>query len=957
MPRRILLALILVTLAPTPALAALEVYCHGNGDFVAQVFRAVTMVVGDSSYQTLLNLVMVTSALFLVYWIAFVKPGYLGEMVRWFGLCMVFYYVLLVPKVDVAINDTINPTNITVVQGVPYGLGMFGHFFSSVEKWLTDKTEQAFSLPNDLKYANNGYAYSVMLLNASRRIEVADPYLRRSLQDYFCNCSFYDLMDGSLNLDAVRRSDNLWNAVRTDSSRFTPVYSAADPRGTVQQCKDAWPTIDAMLQNHTPVLEREFETAIRGSFTGVIGGHLADSYSYLAGVARSGKDIILQNAAINSFDDALIQSAASAGLDPRAMGLATAQSEVELRNGWVAAGELAKKYIPIIRNVVEGFVYGLSCVVFLMVFLPFGVVIFRFYMTLLLWLALWGPLFAILNLLVNSEAAKVIGNTTGTLGYSLSLASHHFITTSTYDVIAAAGYLAWLVPMLAFALAKGSEYALVSFVGKLAGGAAGTAEREGQSVAKGSVSMGNVSMEDFRGYNTSMWNKNLRPSMATGGSVSEGHQMSRYGSESSPVVHAPADSVGNLRFSSSMGQVQSLKESASEASSRATAAMDMAMTAAGTVVSTADRLTKGAQKGLTYRDGTSLQDSVASSRSLHALSSMRETFKSELGVDDSAAANFTQMAMTMKQAGVGASASIPLLDKLGLKVGADGRISYQSGGGWRTTDARTFREAMGKAMNLASGVDYSEMQQLTSRAAHDSGVASSLGISENTSHSLDHVESEMGRSVKQAREELRQAEQYSSAADRVASVGKHGTADLMPYVIDRAAEAWSVTRDQAAGRLRDMATRDPEGAMATVAGLVADGDLGGLQAYVVTRVGASLKEGRQEAAESRNELGERKAGVDQESHALATRQRPSQAAAARSLGLPGKKAAVEGRYSEARKETALQVDSGKEGVRGQIEDANRGSEGWAKDAQGAIEHGRPQLAEPLSKKDLKPLDY
>ena len=336
---------------------------------------------------------------------------------------------------------------------------------------------------------------------------------------------------------------------------------------------------------------------------------------------------------------------------------------------------------------------------------------------------------------------------------------------------------------------------------------------------------------------------------------------------------------------------------------------------------------------------------------------MREAFKSELGVDDSAAANFTQMALTMKQAGVGAAASIPLLDKLGLKVGADGRISYQSGGGWRTTDARTFREALGKALNLASGVDYSEMSQLTSRAAHDSGVASSMGISENTSHSMDHMESEMGRNVKQAREELRQAEQYSSAADRVASVGKHGTADLMPYVLDRAAEKWGVTRDEAADRLRDMATRNPEEAMATVAGLIADGDLAGLRAYVVTRVGASLEEGRQEAAGSRGELAVRKDEVDQESAAISSRQRPSQEAAAKSLGLPGKKAAMEGRYSEARKGAEVQADSGKKGVHSQLEDAKQGSEGWAKDARGAIERVRPQLDEPLSEKDLRPLDY
>jgi hypothetical protein len=58
------------------------------------------------------------------------------------------------------------------------------------------------------------------------------------------------------------------------------------------------------------------------------------------------------------------------GVSGDALAYATALGEQQQRSSWLTAGELSKKYIPIMRQILEAVVYGLFPVLFLMMMTP-----------------------------------------------------------------------------------------------------------------------------------------------------------------------------------------------------------------------------------------------------------------------------------------------------------------------------------------------------------------------------------------------------------------------------------------------------------------------------------------------------------------------------------------------------------------------------------------------------------
>lgn len=114
-----------------------------------------------------------------------------------------------------------------------------------------------------------------------------------------------------------------------------------------------------------------------------------------------------------------------------------------------------------------------------MMLTPLGGRYFRVYTTLLIWLLLWSPLFAILNLIVNVRANGVLS---ASYGY-FSIGSMPYVYQSVSDLTAMAGYMAWMVPMVALAIAKGSEYALSSMAQSVASSASFTAKSASSNVS------------------------------------------------------------------------------------------------------------------------------------------------------------------------------------------------------------------------------------------------------------------------------------------------------------------------------------------------------------------------------------------------------------------------------------------------------------------------------------------
>jgi hypothetical protein len=436
----------------------MEVFTFGNGDFLQQVFVAVSNLMGTGSFMTLVRITIMLSMLVMGYQLAFslkANIALLGFFKHYFIVIMLFY-AFMVPKTNVIIWDEYrSPNAMPAINNVPLGVALFAHGFTTVERGLTKMLETSFATPDDLKFSNSGYAFSVIALDNMKFATTSDPYFKRTMDDYVVNCFFTDVLWGDKDLNVVLTSNDIFAQMAPTHSAplMSMSYDAAYPMGQQDSCQAIYTNITTNMGVRTSAALSKLSETMGLNVT----ARLPTVASSVLNVATTAQGIIQQAMVANSMKDGLAQTAMYTGVSGDAVAYSSALAQQQQQSQWTAAGELSKKYIPILRQILEAVVYGIFPILFLMMMSPWGKQAFFMYVSLLLWLVLWSPLFALLNLIINVRTTSVLAPATGyfSMGYM------PFIYQSTADVTAMAGYMAWLVPTLAFAIAKLSDSAMV----------------------------------------------------------------------------------------------------------------------------------------------------------------------------------------------------------------------------------------------------------------------------------------------------------------------------------------------------------------------------------------------------------------------------------------------------------------------------------------------------------------
>src|SRR3546814_2707564 len=94
---------------------------------------------------------------------------------------------------------------------------------------------------------------------------------------------------------------------------------------------------------------------------------------------------------------------------------AATKALMQQRTTYQLSGEIAGKILPVMKNVFEAIAYGAFIFIFILALLPNGYNVLGTYMGLLLWIQMWPPLYAILNLIMTVAARN---QTMGELGQS-----------------------------------------------------------------------------------------------------------------------------------------------------------------------------------------------------------------------------------------------------------------------------------------------------------------------------------------------------------------------------------------------------------------------------------------------------------------------------------------------------------------------------------------------------------
>lgn len=474
----------------------MDYYAYWNGGQIRDLFEALVSICSGSSYEGLLKTAVLAGFLVTLT----------GALLKWQGLAskvylfaaVLFYSVMLVPKVDVAIHDE-RSADVYVVSNVPFGVGFFASATSKIGHFLTESFETAFSLPDAERFSKFGLVYPQRALNSLLAAGPVTPEGRALTDRVIADCIGPELLDHSDKAAELSHSGDIWATISADGW-INPARSSVSSDGTVQRCDQALQN----LEQHLNTVELDFLSKRLGTVlvperidpADVIRRTLPQNEALLLGVSRSLEQSLKHSVMLTALPRGMASIAAQAGapLDLAAK-YSASQANLTSEINYRTLARLAEHSLPKIRNCVEFIVIAAFPLMLLLMVAAGSAAgaVFRSFFVLLIWFQLWAPLLSVANYLMISVDANPMNRIATEFGGSTLLAAG-IIREAGATSQAIAGSIMLLIPLIAFALAKGSDMAFVSMATGLMAPAQGASSGASAQAAAGNFNAGNISM-------------------------------------------------------------------------------------------------------------------------------------------------------------------------------------------------------------------------------------------------------------------------------------------------------------------------------------------------------------------------------------------------------------------------------------------------------------------------------
>lgn len=522
----IISAVALLLLGASPAQAAYEIYTYGSGDFVAQVLQGVALVFSGNRIQALVKVILIVGLLVAILqpitsWLhrGQIATGYGGEgfiaLIKQVLLAVLVVYVFILPKAEVAIIDRIDPAQNQVIGDVPLAQAVIAHAASVIGDTMGDQMESAFSMPGSLNFSQGGVGMGIKYIDSIYSIQPPSSstytatatngaLISQSLKEYFNQCVFpnFAVLDGGAGakneaLHSLANSSDILASLAAHSALYgDPNITITAPTtiGTAK-CSEVLPQIQSAWTAIRPDWLKEVETKVAGnaSYNPINVGSGQMTLDVIGHYFPDAGDpfVVLQNIAVgNLMRDAAMRYGAIYGNSDTVADTIAERSAVE---GWKTTARMFSSVVHVMRNVFEGLIYGLSVLLPIAVAAA-GLAPLGMYIRIALWLQLWVPFYILLNLFGDMEMAR-------SLGAIADLSDGKGPTVKTWQEVgekaqlslAYVGSLAFTVPMFAWGLLKGGEYAVSTAVHAMSSGSGAAqiaATTGGQVAGQGNINMG-----------------------------------------------------------------------------------------------------------------------------------------------------------------------------------------------------------------------------------------------------------------------------------------------------------------------------------------------------------------------------------------------------------------------------------------------------------------------------------
>lgn len=500
-------------LTPGGGFNSWDLYAFGNGVVIANALSSISAMVAMPGYTGLLDLLGMISIISLAVMAGF-DPG--KHAIRFLTYVFVSFLVIwsmtgtggsggLTASVNI---DDMVTQQVYNVNNVPAAIAVPAAVVSDIGQWLTQAMEQNFSYGNTTLAISDGGEFNMAasLTSDLTKIQIGNAGIASSINNYMQDCVVPALANGAIYAGDLMTSTNLWGTLANASSNaLLTTYSgpAANSMSQVVTCANAYTDITSDLSAYLPELQSEAAGAWGNTGVGsILAQQVTDATSWLSSgnISNGGATQVEQSAVLNQLSNAFSNMAAITNNNAMVTALALAQAKQSQLSGWVAGSQVFQQMMGYVYAVLQVFIFGITPIILVALLIPgLGAGILKNFGQVLIWLALWNPMFAVVSFIMNSYAQADLSpllqvNTAGAggSGWGFTAANIGAISTAAGTMVAAGGFLGTMVPLIAWGLVKG-QLAFTEFVTHGIG--TSFANSAATEMATGNVSLGNQSMD------------------------------------------------------------------------------------------------------------------------------------------------------------------------------------------------------------------------------------------------------------------------------------------------------------------------------------------------------------------------------------------------------------------------------------------------------------------------------
>ncbi|HAU0262603.1 TPA: conjugal transfer protein TraG [Legionella pneumophila] len=460
---------------------------------------------------------------------------------------------ILTPTCNLQIHDRTDPLRPDLtVDNVPLVLGVAGGLSSLLSDKITRLFEFFFHSPNDMDYSQTGMIMGAKLFLSAANIKITDPLFNANMQKFMQQCVFYDVMYDRYSLKDINQARDIWELVKSNAS----VARGFIYDGTFRSCVEAATLLDGAWNSVIDDAKSKYAGFAFGNHTDALANfekYLPQAYNHLTAMSGDAAALIRQNMMANAIRDGVFSMGARVNSKAAIDSFSASRTQDKIPAALSNIGLMSAYWLPMLHSLLFCIVIG--CFIFVLFFFsfPFGITFFHFYITLYVWLALWPPIFTVINYIMTISAQfslSFVSTGVTTLAYQTGI-------NQVYENMAAlGGYLVLATTTLSYMLISRQVGSFIPVAQQPSGIVQNAATSATEEAQMGNYSYGNTSFANHNGFNSSSFHNDRNARVSLGGietSLDSGSiaRISRDGSETLTMATATSHTPLNIQLGES----------------------------------------------------------------------------------------------------------------------------------------------------------------------------------------------------------------------------------------------------------------------------------------------------------------------------------------------------------------------------------------------------------------------